>query len=130
MAKTLPGVLRQKNRLAHQKSNGRKRRATVANHERSARIGLAALHQNKYASLQMPVVIIAGEKDQVVETNEQSARLHRDIAKSEFTSIPGQGHMIQQTATGALMDAIEKVEAASRPQINSELQAKAATISS
>ena len=41
--------------------------------------------QRDYASIKMPVVIVAGEDDRVVDV-EQSARLHREIAGSTFTA--------------------------------------------
>lgn len=63
--------------------------------------------RNRYADLKMPVVIIAGEKDRLVDIDTQSARLHSDISQSRFHRVPGNGHMIQQTATQDLMSAIK-----------------------
>ena len=63
----------------------------------------------QYADLKMPVVIIAGDKDGLIDTDTQSARLHSDISQSRFHRIPGNGHMIQQTATDELMAAISEV---------------------
>ncbi|MRX52221.1 alpha/beta fold hydrolase [Paracoccus sp. S-4012] len=62
-----------------------------------------------YARLKMPVAIIAGADDRLVDAEEQSARLHGDIPHSSFHRVPGTGHMIHQTATDAVMSAIEKV---------------------
>lgn len=62
-----------------------------------------------YARLKMPVAIIAGADDRLVDADDQSARLHEDIPHSSFQRIPGAGHMIHQTATSAVMSAIEKV---------------------
>jgi pimeloyl-ACP methyl ester carboxylesterase len=67
--------------------------------------------RNRYADLKMPVVIIAGEKDGLVDIDTQSARLHSEITQSEFHRIPGNGHMIQQTATDQVMSALREVEA-------------------
>ena len=74
----------------------------------------AMSHATDYASLKMPVAIIAGEQDRLIDTNEQSARLHVDVSQSEFDSLPGQGHMIQQTATASVMAAIESVDGRSK----------------
>ena len=74
----------------------------------------AMSHATDYASLKMPVAIIAGEQDRLIDTNEQSARLHVDVPQSEFDSLPGQGHMIQQTATGSVMAAIKSVDGRSQ----------------
>ncbi len=62
-----------------------------------------------YPSLEMPVSIIAGAEDRLVDAEAQSARLHGDIPQSSFHRVPGAGHMVHQTATEAVMSAIEKV---------------------
>ena len=62
-----------------------------------------------YAQLKMPVVIIAGEEDRLININQQSARLHGEIRQSTFQRIPGAGHMVHQTATGNVMSAIDEV---------------------
>ena len=65
--------------------------------------------RDTYSQLKMPVAIIAGAEDRLVDAEDQSARLHGDIPQSSFHCIPGAGHMIHQTATDAVMSAIEKV---------------------
>ena len=69
----------------------------------------ASHFQNKYADLKMPVVIIAGEDDRLVDTDTQSARLHSDVSQSAFHRVPKNGHMVHQTATGEVMAAINEV---------------------
>ena len=61
-----------------------------------------------YGHLKMPVVIVAGTEDRVVEA-QQSAGLHRDIAHSTLRCIPNTGHMVHQTATAEVMSAIDMV---------------------
>jgi pimeloyl-ACP methyl ester carboxylesterase len=73
--------------------------------------------RNQYASLKMPVVIIAGDEDRLINIDKQSARLHSDVSQSTFHRIPGTGHMIHQTATGEVMSAINEV-ASDRAQPN------------
>jgi pimeloyl-ACP methyl ester carboxylesterase len=68
--------------------------------------------RDKYADLKMPVVIVAGEEDRLVDIDAQSTRLHRDVSQSEFHRVPGAGHMIHQTATGVVMSAIDQVATA------------------
>ena len=63
----------------------------------------------EYANLKMPVSIIAGEEDRLIDIDEQSHRLHGDIAQSNFHRVPGAGHMVHQTATGSVMSAINQV---------------------
>ena len=63
---------------------------------------------DEYANLKMPVVIVAGEEDRLVDTATQSLRLHSDIPQSKFHRVPGTGHMVHQTATGVVMSAIDQ----------------------
>jgi pimeloyl-ACP methyl ester carboxylesterase len=65
--------------------------------------------RNQYSNLKMPVVIIAGEEDRLIDIDTQSARLHSDISQSRFHRIAGNGHMIQQTATDQVLSAIREV---------------------
>ena len=69
--------------------------------------------QKQYRLLQMPVAIIAGTEDRLIES-EQSAHLHRDIAHSTLRWVAGKGHMVHQTATGEIMTAIDMVVAQHR----------------
>ncbi|MCP3442314.1 alpha/beta fold hydrolase [Bradyrhizobium sp. CCGUVB14] len=64
--------------------------------------------QHRYAELKMPVVIIAGDADRLIDTEKQSARLHRDISHSRFHRLSGAGHMIEQTQTDDVMAAIDE----------------------
>jgi pimeloyl-ACP methyl ester carboxylesterase len=65
--------------------------------------------RDEYANLKMPMVIVAGEDDRLVDIDAQSSRLHRDVPQSRFHRVPGTGHMIHQTATGVVMSAINEV---------------------
>jgi pimeloyl-ACP methyl ester carboxylesterase len=65
--------------------------------------------RGEYANLKMPVVIVAGDEDRLVDIDAQSKRLHRDIAQSRFHRVPSTGHMVHQTATGIVMSAINEV---------------------
>jgi pimeloyl-ACP methyl ester carboxylesterase len=73
--------------------------------------------RNRYTDLKMPVAIIAGEEDRLIDIDNQSARLHSDVSQSRLHRIPGSGHMIHQTATSQLMSAINEV-ATDRTQPN------------
>lgn len=63
----------------------------------------------QYKDLKMPVVIIAGAKDKLIDTDSQSARLHAEIPQSRFHKLAEDGHMIQQTSMEQVMRAIEEV---------------------
>jgi pimeloyl-ACP methyl ester carboxylesterase len=65
--------------------------------------------QDQYTTLKMPVSIVAGEDDRLIDIDEQSSRLHADVVQSTFHRIPGTGHMVHQTATGSVMSAINEV---------------------
>jgi pimeloyl-ACP methyl ester carboxylesterase len=67
--------------------------------------------EDRYANLKMPVSIIAGEEDRLIDIDEQSRRLHGNIAQSSFHRVPGAGHMVHQTATSSVMSAINQVSA-------------------
>jgi len=38
--------------------------------------------------LKIPIVIIAGEQDRLIDIDTQSARLHSDFHKASFTELP------------------------------------------
>jgi pimeloyl-ACP methyl ester carboxylesterase len=58
---------------------------------------------DSYGALQMPVVIVAGSRDRLIDTAKQSARLHKDVGHSSFHAVAGAGHMVHQTATSTVM---------------------------
>jgi pimeloyl-ACP methyl ester carboxylesterase len=66
----------------------------------------ARAFQNRYQELKMPVVIVTGADDRVVESS-QSQKLHRQIAHSTLRWIPRGGHMVHQTATAEVLSAID-----------------------
>ena len=66
--------------------------------------------------MKMPVVIIAGEQDRLIDVNEQSARFHREIPKSTLDCVAGVGHMVHQSATDAVMAAINEAASAGQGQ--------------
>jgi pimeloyl-ACP methyl ester carboxylesterase len=76
----------------------------------------AAAGSGNYATLKMPVGIIAGAEDRLVDPAEQSHRLHRAIVNSAFWAVPGAGHMVHQTNPQAVISAIDEVFALSDVQ--------------
>jgi pimeloyl-ACP methyl ester carboxylesterase len=71
---------------------------------------LAAREQ--YGNLKMPVIIVAGGDDRLIDTDKQSARLHDEVRHSRMHRVPGTGHMVHQTATFSVMSAIDEAAAA------------------
>jgi pimeloyl-ACP methyl ester carboxylesterase len=68
----------------------------------------AATARASYAQLKIPVVIVAGEEDRLIDIDDQSARLHEEIPGSTLHRVPGAGHMVHQTATDLVMNAIDE----------------------
>ncbi len=62
----------------------------------------------RYGAITTPTVIIAGSSDRVVDFEAQSARLHRAMPNSVLTRVAGAGHMVHQTATEAVLSAIDE----------------------
>jgi pimeloyl-ACP methyl ester carboxylesterase len=62
-----------------------------------------------YAKLEMPVAIVVGSADRLIEP-EQSAHLHRDISHSTLQRLAS-GHMVHQSATAQVMSTIDRVAA-------------------
>lgn len=79
--------------------------------ESALMIPSAAQAQNHYRRLSMPVIVVTGANDRVVDAENQSARLQRMIPGSRLRRVPGAGHMIHQTATTHLLRAIHDAAA-------------------
>jgi pimeloyl-ACP methyl ester carboxylesterase len=69
----------------------------------------AAAASADYATLKMPVAILAGREDRFIDTAQQSRRLHHAITQSMFRSVPGSGHMVHQTNPQAVMSVIDQM---------------------
>jgi pimeloyl-ACP methyl ester carboxylesterase len=87
-------------------------RASAA--ESALLVAFAASHCDRYSGLTMPVTIIAGEDDRLIDPEGQSARLHANLPQSRFVRVAANGHMVHQTATDAVMDAINQTAEVSR----------------
>jgi pimeloyl-ACP methyl ester carboxylesterase len=66
----------------------------------------AAAMCKDYAALTMPVAIVVGAEDRLIDPAAQSRRLHQAIAQSSFHLVQGCGHMVHQTNPEAVMKAI------------------------
>jgi pimeloyl-ACP methyl ester carboxylesterase len=75
----------------------------------------AAMQSAKtYGDLAMPVTIMAGEDDRIIDIDEQSGRLHDEIKHSKMRRVANAGHMIQQSDTADLMAAVDEAAAETR----------------
>ena len=73
---------------------------------------VAAMREH-YQGLRMPVVIVAGAEDKVVDVGRHAVRLHGDIPGSELRLVPGAGHMVHHAVPGLVAEAVEVVSARS-----------------
>jgi pimeloyl-ACP methyl ester carboxylesterase len=63
--------------------------------------------QRRYRELQMPVVIMAGTDDRVVDHRRHSIPVHHEIPQSVLRLVPGVGHMLHYAVPEQVVDAIE-----------------------
>ena len=63
--------------------------------------------QNRYGQLSMPVSIVVGADDHLIDAKSQSMRLHRDISGSVLHVVSGLGHMVHHGARREVMNAIQ-----------------------
>ncbi|WP_426958357.1 alpha/beta fold hydrolase [Muricoccus radiodurans] len=73
----------------------------------------AARTVHRHAELSVPVHIVAGEGDRIVDTGSQSTRLHRDVPDSTLRVVKGVGHMVHHQGQDAVVQAVESAVATS-----------------
>jgi pimeloyl-ACP methyl ester carboxylesterase len=71
----------------------------------------AAELQPGYSTMRMPVIILAGAEDAIVDVQDQAVRLNRDIPRSELRVKAGVGHMLHHAVPRMVADAIETAAA-------------------
>lgn len=60
-------------------------------------IPAAASMSGRYRALSMPVAIVAGEDDKIIDFRRQPARLDRHLPNSRLRKFPGVGHMVHHS---------------------------------
>jgi pimeloyl-ACP methyl ester carboxylesterase len=73
-----------------------------------AMLPAAAALSRRYGELAMPVTVMAGTGDRIVDTARQSGHLDKVLQRSVLLSLPGVGHMIHHTAPEQVVTAIER----------------------
>lgn len=63
-----------------------------------------------YPQIQVPVVIVTGDQDQIVNTQTNSIALQRAIPNSELIVLPNTGHAIPKTQPEIVLAALQRVE--------------------
>ena len=67
--------------------------------------GAAGLRR-RYNELELPITILAGVNDRIVDVDNQSAWFHDSVPGSELRLIPDAGHMVHYAVPGQVADAI------------------------
>jgi pimeloyl-ACP methyl ester carboxylesterase len=81
----------------------------------AAMIPAAAALMERYGELsRLPVSIMTGAEDLIVEKERQSVRLHREASASELQVVSGLGHMVHHGAPDLVAQAIEAIAAPRR----------------
>jgi pimeloyl-ACP methyl ester carboxylesterase len=69
----------------------------------------------RYAELTMPVALIAGDGDRIVDPDSHTLRLHREISHSDLVMEPHTGHMAHYADPARIMAAVAKLEKDAAP---------------
>jgi pimeloyl-ACP methyl ester carboxylesterase len=83
-------------------------RATAA--DTAMMIPSAMAISDRYGELQLPVVIIAGEGDLIVQPSKHAERLAGDIVHSDLIMVPEQGHLLHYAVPERVVTAIDAVQ--------------------
>lgn len=67
-----------------------------------------------FSGLAIPVVPVAGSRDQLNDPEVQSGQLHGAVPSNTYQRIPGSGHMVYQTDVTAVLRAVTETSCARR----------------
>ena len=81
-------------------------------------LAVAAM-QRRCQELSMPVVIIAGTDDRIVDHRRHSVRVHQEIPQSALRLVPGVGHMLHYAVPEQIVDELEATVLRSTPAVSS-----------
>ena len=79
--------------------------------ERTLGASLSVLSKH-YPDIELPVVIVTGSADRLLDPEEHAYRLHRTIKNSKLIVLPETGHQVPQTRPDVVISAIDAVRAA------------------
>jgi pimeloyl-ACP methyl ester carboxylesterase len=71
---------------------------------------------DRYPALQVPTVIIAGDRDVIVSPNDHARRLAAALPQARLVMLPGVGHMPHYVATDAVVEAIANMASTAHPR--------------
>jgi pimeloyl-ACP methyl ester carboxylesterase len=79
-----------------------------AEDERTLRASLERLSQH-YSEIELPVMIVTGDADRVLDPKQHAYPLHKTIPHSKLTVLPATGHQLPQTRPDAIIAAVDRV---------------------
>ncbi|MBV8739812.1 MAG: alpha/beta hydrolase, partial [Alphaproteobacteria bacterium] len=79
----------------------------------------AAAIAGRYAELTMPVIIMAGKHDRIVDFERQSQRLFAALPNARLIALDEVGHMIHHTIPDKVIEAVDLAAADSEPKPDS-----------
>ena len=79
--------------------------------ERTLRASLKSLSE-RYRDIELPVVIVTGSADRLLDPNEHAYPLQKTIRNSKLIVLPDTGHQLPQTQPDAVVSAVDMVWAA------------------
>ena len=74
--------------------------------ETAMMISAAAALQDRYRELRMPITIMAGSQDRIVDHQRHAVRLSGEVPHSTLRLIPNAGHMIHYAVSDQVVEAI------------------------
>lgn len=77
--------------------------------ESAMMVPAAAALSRRYREIAVPVAVVAGTGDRLVDFHRQSERLHRELARCAIDPVTGAGHMIHHQAPRRVLAAIDEV---------------------
>lgn len=90
-------------------------RASAA--ESAMMIPFAMKFSHRYHELTMPVMIMAGAGDLLINPQHNSVRLHNELMQSNLRLTAGAGHMVHHLAPEQVMEAINSAEQAAQQRL-------------
>jgi pimeloyl-ACP methyl ester carboxylesterase len=84
--------------------------------ESALMIPAAARLRGRYFSLGVPLVLMAGDGDRIVDSGRQTMHLHRQLPNTVLHLVPGGGHMLHHLVPQQVVEAIQAVDQAKGPR--------------
>jgi pimeloyl-ACP methyl ester carboxylesterase len=93
----------------------------AAAEETALMVPAAARLSAAYAQIRLPVAVVVGEGDRLIDPQVHSARLHHELAGSTFLPVADAGHMVHYAAPEQIIAAVVALEG--KPQVGRRREA-------